>query len=235
MFTYSVALYNIVMVESNKLSREFLAERDLRIFNLKKSGLSNVDIGKRFNMSPAAVAAASRRVLGRLNSEAFLSYPEVLRLELERLDEMQKSLWPLTQFRRETLDDGSEIMVEPDQNAVRTVLGIMDRRSKLLGMNVERTEVAISGLDSQEVVEVQSSLVGQVKEVANTDAAKDESLALLELMASSGVLDQEVVSNILDEVSEEAVGTPLASLEGEGSESPDIEVDVVDIDIIDEE
>tara|TARA_Y100000004_G_scaffold196605_1_gene267207 strand:+ start:3219 stop:3890 length:672 start_codon:yes stop_codon:yes gene_type:complete len=223
------------MVESNKLSREFLAERDLRIFNLKKSGLSNVDIGKRFNMSPAAVAAASRRVLGRLNSEAFLSYPEVLRLELERLDEMQKSLWPLTQFRRETLDDGSEIMVEPDQNAVRTVLGIMDRRSKLLGMNVERTEVAISGLDSQEVVEVQSSLVGQVKEVANTDAAKDESLALLELMASSGVLDQEVVSNILDEVSEEAVGTPLASLEGEGSESPDIEVDVVDIDIIDEE
>ena len=72
MFTYSMTLYNIVMVESNKLSREFLAERDLRIFNLKKSGLSNVDIGKRFNMSAAAVAAASRRVLGRLNSEAFL-------------------------------------------------------------------------------------------------------------------------------------------------------------------
>ena len=54
------------MAESNKLSREFLAERDLRIFNLKKSGLSNVDIGKRFNMSAAAVAAAYRilRFLG---------------------------------------------------------------------------------------------------------------------------------------------------------------------------
>ena len=210
------------MVESNKLSREFLAERDLRIFNLKKSGLSNVEIGKRFNMSAAAVAAASRRVLGRLNSEAFLSYPEVLRLELERLDEMQKSLWPLTQFRRETLDDGTEIMVEPDQNAVRTVLGIMDRRAKLLGMNVERTEVAISGLESQEVVEVQSSLVGQVREVADSDAAKDESLALLELMASSGVLDQQVVSDILDNVSDDSVGTPLSSIEGEASESPEI-------------
>tara|TARA_B100000131_G_scaffold167722_1_gene162086 strand:- start:534 stop:1229 length:696 start_codon:yes stop_codon:yes gene_type:complete len=210
------------MVESNKLSREFLAERDLRIFNLKKSGLSNVEIGKRFNMSAAAVAAASRRVLGRLNSEAFLSYPEVLRLELERLDEMQKSLWPLTQFRRETLDDGTEIMVEPDQNAVRTVLGIMDRRAKLLGMNVERTEVAISGLESQEVVEVQSSLVGQVREVANSDAAKDESLALLELMASSGVLDQQVVSDILDNVSDDSVGTPLSNIEEEASESPEI-------------
>jgi len=228
------------MVESNKLSREFLAERDLRIFNLKKSGLSNVDIGKRFNMSAAAVAAASRRVLGRLNSEAFLSYPEVLRLELERLDEMQKSLWPLTQFRRETLDDGSEIMVEPDQNAVRTVLGIMDRRAKLLGMNVERTEVAISGLESHEVVEVQSSLVGQVKEVGNSDAARDESLALLELMASSGVLDQSVVTNILDNVSDDSVGTPLGNIEGnlEGADSPDIIIDqevIIDAEIISEE
>ena len=225
------------MVESNKLSREFLAERDLRIFNLKKSGLSNVDIGKRFNMSAAAVAAASRRVLGRLNSEAFLSYPEVLRLELERLDEMQKSMWPLTQFRRETLDDGSEIMLEPDQNAVRTVLGIMDRRAKLLGMNVERTEVAISGLESQEVIEVQSSLAGQVQEVSSGDGAKDEALALLELMASSGVLDQGVVSNILDNVSDDELGTPLGVLE-EPLESPVIEAEIVseEIDqVIDEE
>jgi hypothetical protein len=225
------------MAESNKLSREFLAERDLRIFNLKKSGLSNVDIGKRFNMSAAAVAAASRRVLGRLNSEAFLSYPEVLRLELERLDEMQKSLWPLTQFRRETLDDGSEIMLEPDQNAVRTVLGIMDRRAKLLGMNVERTEVAISGLESQEVIEVQSSLAGQIQEVSSGDGAKDEALALLELMASSGVLDQGVVSNILDNVSDDELGTPLGVLE-EPLESPVIEAEIISEEIdeeIDEE
>jgi hypothetical protein len=224
------------MVESNKLSREFLAERDLRIFGLKKSGLSNVEIGKRFNMSAAAVAAASRRVLGRLNSEAFLSYPEVLRLELERLDEMQKSLWPLTQFRRETLDDGSEIMVEPDQNAVRTVLGIMDRRAKLLGMNVERTEVAISGLEQREVIEVQSSLAGKVVESVSGDA-KGEALELLELMASSGVLDQGVVSNILDNVSDDELGTPLVVLE-ETLDSPVIEAEIVseDIDqVIDEE
>ena len=146
-------------MDSNKLSKEFLAERDARIFGLKKSGVSNADIAKRFNMTAAAVAAATRRQLGRLNSEAWLSYPEVLRLELERLDEMQKSVWPLTQFRREVLEDGSEVMLEPDQNAVRTVLGIMDRRAKLLGMNVERTEVAISGLERAEVVDVTSSLV----------------------------------------------------------------------------
>jgi hypothetical protein len=190
-------------MDSNKLSKEFLAERDARIFGLKKSGLSNQEIAKRFNMTAAAVAAATRRQLGRLNSEAFLSYPEVLRLELERLDELQKSLWPLTQFRREVLDDGSEVMVEPDQRAVSTVLGIMDRRAKLLGMNVERTEVAISGLGGQsEVVDVQSSLVGGPKAgLSDGESAKDESLRLLELMASSGVLDSGVVNNILDNVS----------------------------------
>ena len=192
-------------MDSNKLSREFLAERDARIFGLKKSGLSNQEIAKRFNMTAAAVAAATRRQLGRLNSEAFLSYPEVLRLELERLDELQKSVWPLTQFRREVLDDGSEVMLEPDQKAVSTVLGIMDRRAKLLGMNVERTEVAISGLERGEVVDVQSSLVGgRVVEVSGGDA-RDESLRLLELMSSSGVLDANVVNNILDNVNSSEV------------------------------
>ena len=153
-------------------------------------------------MTAAAVAAATRRQLGRLNSEAWLSYPEVLRLELERLDEMQKSLWPLTQFRRETLDDGSEITVPPDKDAVRTVLGIMDRRAKLLGMNVERTEVAISGLEQREVVDVQSSLVGGRQEIV-VDNSKDEALQLLELMSSSGVLDSKIVSEILDNIDEE--------------------------------
>lgn len=187
-------------MDSNKLSKEFLAERDARIFGLKKSGLSNQDIAKRFNMTAAAVAAATRRQLGRLNSEAWLSYPEVLRLELERLDEMQKSLWPLTQFRREVLEDGSEVMLDPDQNAIRTVLGIMDRRAKLLGMNVERTEVAISGLERSEVVDVQSSLVGGEAAEVSAGDARGEALALLELMSSSGVLDSSVVNNILDSV-----------------------------------
>ena len=188
------------MVDSNKLSREFLAERDARIFGLKKSGLSNQEIARRFDMTAASVAAATRRQLGRLNSEAFLSYPEVLRLELERLDELQKGLWPLTQFRREVLDDGSEVMLEPDQKAVTTVLGIMDRRAKLLGMNVERTEIAISGLEGREVVDVTSSLVGGREVEVDRGDAKGEALALLELMASSGVLDSGVVNNILDNV-----------------------------------
>ena len=109
-------------------------------------------------------------------------------------------MWPLTQFRREVLDDGSEVMLEPDQKAVTTVLGIMDRRAKLLGMNVERTEVAISGLEGREAVDVTSSLVGGREVEVDSGDARGEALALLELMASSGVLDSGVVNNILDNV-----------------------------------
>ena len=217
------------MVDSNKLSREFLAERDARIFGLKKSGLSNQEIARRFDMTAASVAAATRRQLGRLNSEAFLSYPEVLRLELERLDELQKGLWPLTQFRREVLDDGSEVMLEPDQNAVRTVLGIMDRRAKLLGMNVERAVVELQ-MDggAGDTIDVRSSLAGAGggEVLESSEAAKAESLQLLELMASSGVLDDGVVSDILSNVEERG------GLEEDRVELDDL--DVVDAEIIDE-
>ena len=132
---------------------------------------------------------------------------EVLRLELERLDELQKNLWAQTTYRREVLDDGTEVVLEPDIRASQAVLGIMDRRAKLLGMNVERSEVVFSGLDrGGDVVDVKSSLVGgPVAEVSSGDVARDESLRLLELMSSSGVLDASVVSSILDNVSAEVV------------------------------
>lgn len=182
-----------------RLSRELIVERDSRIFELKKSGLSNDAIARKFGMSATAVGAAVRRRLERLNSDTFLSYPEVLRLELERLDELQRGVWPLTQFRREVLDDGGVVVLEPDQNAVRTVLGIMDRRARLLGLVVERAEVAVSGVSGDDGV--RSSLVGgRVVDVGVVGDVRGESLRMLELMVSSGVLDEGVVGRVLGEV-----------------------------------
>ncbi len=185
---------------ADNLPKEFLAERDARIFSLKKSGLSNSDIAKRFDMTAAGVAASTRRQLGRLNSEAFLSYPEVLRLELERLDEMQKSLWPLTQFRRETLDDGSQVTIEPDQRAVQTVLGIMDRRARLLGMNIDQVNVALAVPEGD--TDVRASLAGAAagKELPVGSDPKDEAMQLMELMGESGVLDSTVIGELLGSV-----------------------------------
>ena len=113
------------------LTREFLAERDVRIFGMRKAGISTSEIATRFGISSSAVNGAVNRQLQRLNREALMAYPEVLRMELERLDALQQAIWPLTQHRKVAAPDGSEMVVEPDLKAIQQVLAIMDRRSKL--------------------------------------------------------------------------------------------------------
>ena len=116
--------------KSNKvMTREFLAERDLRIFKMRQAGVAVAEIGRRFEVSTSVVNKAVQRQLEKLNREALMAYPEVLRMELERLDNLQSAIWPLTQHRKVRMDDGSEVSVEPDLKAIQQVLSIMDRRS----------------------------------------------------------------------------------------------------------
>jgi len=122
-------------------TKEFLNERDLRIFKMRQAGTSVTEIARRFGVSASSVSRSIERQLQKMNREAVLAYPEVLRLELERLDNLQQAIWPLTQHRRVVADDGTEIQVEPDLKAIQQVLSIMDRRTKLLGM--EQTSVNI--------------------------------------------------------------------------------------------
>lgn len=192
------------------LTREFIAERDVRIMKARQSGTPVGEIARRFQMSVAAVNAAIRRQLEKLNREALLAYPEVLRLELERLDALQQAMWPLTQHRRVTLPDGTEMTVEPDQKAVQTVLSIMDRRAKLLGMGVENVAVAVTGSPEP----VRAALAGADRAAAS-DAFDPETEArrLLEIMGRTRVLPPETVAEILGDLP--ALGSP---------EIPDAEV-----------
>ena len=176
------------------LTREFLAERDLRIFKLRQSGVSSSEIARRFGLSTSAVNSAIRRQLERLNREALLAYPEVLRLELERLDALQQAVWPLTQHRKVTLDDGTEVTLEPDLRAVQQVLSVMDRRARLLGMEQTNINVMVENNEPQ-----RAALAG-ADTAAHIDAFNPETEArqLLELMGAAGVLPPETVNKILD-------------------------------------
>lgn len=173
------------MAGKEGLTREFLAERDLRIFKMRQAGVPANEIARRMGMSTHAVNAGVRRQLENLNREALLAYPEVLRLELERLDALQQAIWPMTQHRKVTLDDGSEVTVEPDLKAVQQVLSVMDRRSKLLGMEATQLNVSVETVAPQRAV-----LAGADDSPAERDAFNPETEArqLLELMESSGVL-----------------------------------------------
>jgi hypothetical protein len=185
------------MANNNSLSREFLAERDMRIFKMRQAGVAINEIARRFNMTSAAVNAGIRRQLEKLNREALLAYPEVLRLELERLDALQQSIWPLTQHRRVTTEDGTEMNVEPDMKAIQQVLSIMDRRSKLLGM--EQNSVNIQLDVSGQQAPVRATLSGAENEATalSTFSPENEARKLLEIMGRSGVLPRETVDAIL--------------------------------------
>lgn len=175
------------------LTREFLAERDARIFQMRRSGVPVADIARKLGIKMPAVHAAVQRQLQKLNREALLAYPEVLRMELERLDALQQAVWPLTQHRRVTADDGTEVTVEPDLKAVAEVRALIAQRAKLLGMEQTNLNVLVDAPAPQRAV------LAEAAGAAHVDAfdPKTEAVAMLELMARSGVLPPDEVEAVL--------------------------------------
>ena len=173
------------------LTREFLAERDLRIFKMRQAGIPIAEIARRFGIGSTNVSHSIRRQLGKLNQEALLAYPEVLQMELERLDALQSAIWPMTQHRKQKMDDGTEVAIEPDIKAVSTVLSIIDRRAKLLGM--EQTNVNVQ-MDVRDASPLRAVLAGAEKFDSETEGKK-----LLALMADAGILPKEQIRELLND------------------------------------
>jgi hypothetical protein len=181
---------------SKALTREFLAERDLRMFKMRQGGVPVNEIGRRFGVSTSVVSKSIGRQLERLNREALMAYPEVLRMELERLDSLQAAIWPMTQHRRVSLDDGTEIQVEPDMKAIQQVLSIMDRRSKLLGMESNNISIQMD-MPTSLSDPIRVSMIGDEASPLSQFSPEEEAKELLQLMAKSGVLPQEEVDKML--------------------------------------
>jgi hypothetical protein len=205
---------------SKGLSKEFLAERDLRIFKMRQAGVSSQEIGRRFNISTQSVSAAIKRQLEKMNREALMAYPEVLRMELERLDALQQAIWPLTQHRKVRLDDGTEVSVEPDIKAVQQVLGIMDRRAKLLGMEQQTINLNVETIDNSPRV-LLAGASNQGPAAVNAFSAETEAKQLLELMGLSGVLPPDTVKELLGQNKKELPS--LAEIEASTADVPDDE------------
>jgi hypothetical protein len=209
------------MSSQSGLTKEFLAERDLRIFKMRQAGVAVSEIGRRFNMSTKSVTSAINRQLQKLNQEALMGYPEVLRMELERLDALQQAIWPLTQHRKVRLDDGSEVSVEPDIKAIQQVLSIMDRRARLLGMEQQTVNLQVEQVGQAD--NARAILAGtnsQNPAAVNQFNPENEARQLLELMGASGVLPSDTVRELLGQPKELP---SLAEIEAETA-------DVIDVD-----
>jgi transposase-like protein len=177
------------------LTREFLAERDLRIFKMRQAGVPIAEIARRFGIGTSNVSNSVKR---QLSQEALLIYPEVLQMELERLDALQSAIWPLTQHRKQKMDDGTEVSIEPDIKAVSTVLSIIDRRAKLLGMEQTNVNVQMDVRDSSPIRAVLAGAPGVVQ-VEKFDS-ESEAKKLLMLMSDAGIMPKDTIKQLLGDM-----------------------------------
>lgn len=167
------------------LEKDFLAARDLRIFKARQQGVAVAQIAAKFEMTTSAVTAAVNRQLTRMSQEALLAYPEMLAMELARYDELMAALWPMTQKRQVTMDDGTTVTYDPDPKVTAEVRALMSAKQKLLGMDVNRQEVLVTG-----GAEVRSNLHGKEQDSVDQHDPKEEVMKLLEIMGDTGVLPE---------------------------------------------
>jgi hypothetical protein len=96
-------------------------ERATQALNLRREGASYNEIGKAMGVSRERAFAIVKGELEKLAATVNEASEDVRRIELERLDAMQRKAFAKA--------------VEGDTGAVDAVLRIMDRRAKLLGLN----------------------------------------------------------------------------------------------------
>jgi hypothetical protein len=127
-------------------------EHEQKAIKLRMGGATYGEIGKQLGITGAGAHKMVMRVLARDAAQTAEDAPEVLRVELMRLDRMQLGLWQQAKAG--------------NQGAVDRVLRIMDRRSKYLG------------LDAPERREITGSDGGPI-EYADYRAALEQRLALI--------------------------------------------------------
>lgn len=186
-------------------SREFLFERDNRIFQAARNGIPRSTIAKQFKMSTAAVGKAIQRQIERLNKEALVGAGELVRMELERLDALMAGVWPYTQPTRIELPDGTTEIVAPDVKYVTEARNLIKDRVKLLGLEQNNVNVTV------DAEPVRSSLAGTAtKGEINQHDPRTEALAMLEIMGRTGILPRDTIEALMGGAEQLAIEAPQA-------------------------
>jgi hypothetical protein len=101
--------------------KEAAAERRVNAFDLRKAGASYRAIGRALGVSEAQAHRDVHLTLDELASRERESALQVREIELERLDEMLRALWPAVR--------------RGDTSSISTALRVAERRARLLGLD----------------------------------------------------------------------------------------------------
>lgn len=179
-------------------TREFIAERDARMYAMRLQGVSVPEIAKRFGLTQAAVKSALNRQVVQSRKNAFDTYPELLHQTLDRYDKLFSNIWPYCNLRQQTLPDGTVVVLEPDPKMVDMALRIMKEQAKLLGLE-HATNINLT-VDEP----VKSSLAGAEKpQELSAHSPEVEARKLFEIMVKSGILPHEVLASVSPQVAGE--------------------------------
>lgn len=111
------------------------AERRQQAFEMRKKGLPYAEIGKALGISMQAAHRHVTTYLQALENKTQEDAREIIRLDMERLDDMLQGLYPDA--------------INGNSAAVDRVLRIMERRAKLLGLD-KPAKVAATSPDGQD-------------------------------------------------------------------------------------
>jgi DNA-binding CsgD family transcriptional regulator len=103
-----------------------------QVLELRKQGLTFAAIGARLGITEQGAHQAGKRALEKLGAVTKDEAEELRRLEIERLDALQEGLWPKA--------------AQGSVPAVQTVLKLMERRARLLGLDAPQ-KLAVGGPD----------------------------------------------------------------------------------------
>lgn len=190
---------------------QVVLERDAMMFELRKRGMTYEQIGKAMKVSTKTAHNGVQRMTERILKRMSVDYAGQAALDLERLDSMLANVWDLTKKRKIETPDGDQVELPPSMEAIDRVLKIMDRRAKLLGLDSNPSiDINVNNM------QLAPAPGGVPEEATLNKDKKRETIELLRIAESIGVVDEAAVKAILSSIGEkdkEIVDADIVELE----------------------
>ena len=134
-------------VERSLTNEIAISERRATVFELVKRSYAPREIAKKLGLSINLIYDDINTELYALRRSTVVNAEATRDLELERLDMIQKDLLPFCLNHLAPVRDGKKgetEMVGPDHKKIETLLKIMERRAKYLGLDMPDTHIQLS-------------------------------------------------------------------------------------------
>lgn len=169
-----------------KLPEVVITERDATMFEMRKQGLTYRQIAKALDISESTAYKGCKRVSDKIVKQLSIDYGQEFIIDLQRLESMYASFAPLARPQKIITDDGEEISIPPSTDAANVLLKILDKKSRLLGLDQGNAiEININGAGSNTPA-LPSANVEDGKETT----PEQEARKLLRVMREAGVIDE---------------------------------------------